>query len=225
MCGRFTLRSRLNVVVRELDLFGDVEWEPRYNIAPTQPVPIVRRDEDGRRACSLARWGLIPSWAKEPKQVGMLINARAETIAEKPAFRTAFRKRRCLVLADGYYEWQPLAAKKKQPYFIHRPDDSVFGFAGLWECWHSPDGPPVESCTIITTTANDGFVHLHDRMPVILEPGEWDSWLAPAAEPATLETLLRPFPASGLAADPVGTLVNNVKNDAAGCISYLAPGQ
>ncbi|HEX4589093.1 MAG TPA: SOS response-associated peptidase, partial [Gemmataceae bacterium] len=222
MCGRFTLRSRLNVVVRELDLFGDVEWEPRYNIAPTQPVPIVRPDEDGRRACALARWGLIPSWAKDPKQCGLLINARAETVAEKPAFRTAFRKRRCLVLSDGYYEWQALGDKKKQPYFIHRPDNGVFGFAGLWECWSGGDGPPVESCTITTTTANDGVVHVHDRMPVILEPGEWDSWLAPTAEPSVLSMLLRPFPASGLAADAVGTLVNNAKNDAAECVCPVA---
>jgi putative SOS response-associated peptidase YedK len=224
MCGRFTLRARLNKVIQEQDLFGEFDTEPRYNIAPTQSVAIVRRDESGRRACAMARWGLIPSWAKDPKQAGLLINARAETVAEKPAFRSPFKKRRCLVLADGYYEWQA-AGKTKQPYFIHRPDDEVFGLAGLWDCWPGGDGPPIESCTIITTSANDGIVHVHDRMPVILEPGEWDAWLSPTADAAALKVLLRPFPANGLVAEPVSTVVNNAKNDVPECISYLAPGQ
>lgn len=211
----------MNQVVRQLDLFGELDAEQRYNIAPTQSVAIVRPDESGRRSCAFARWGLIPSWSKDPKQVGMLINARAETVAEKPAFRSAFKKRRCLVLADGYYEWQALG-KKKQPYFIHRPDDAVFGFAGLWETWHGGDGPPVESCTIITTAANDGIGHVHDRMPVILDPREWDSWLAPAADPAALQVLLRPFPANGLVAEPVSTLVNTAKNDVPECVRPIA---
>jgi putative SOS response-associated peptidase YedK len=217
MCGRFTLRARLNRVVQELDLFGEVEWDPRYNIAPTQNVAVVRREEDtGRRACALARWGLIPSWANEPRQAGNLINARAETVANKPVFRSAFAKRRCLVLADGYYEWQALG-KKKQPYFIHRPDDSVFAFAGLWERWCGGE-QPCDTCTVITTTANDGVVHVHDRMPVILEPAEWDSWLAPDAKAQALQSLLRPFPANGLVADPVGPFVNSVKCDTADCV-------
>jgi putative SOS response-associated peptidase YedK len=220
MCGRFTLRARLNKVVREQDLFGDVDGEPRYNVAPTQPVAIVRRDETGRRACALARWGLIPSWAKDPKQAGSLFNARAETVAEKPAFRAAFKRRRCVVLADGYYEWRAVG-KAKQPYFIHRPDDAVFGFAGLWESW-AGGGSPVESCTIITTTADGGIAHLHDRMPVILDSGEWDSWLAPAADPAALQVLLRPFPANGLAVDAVGPVVNNARNDVPECVKPIS---
>src|SRR5262245_57807328 len=135
MCGRFTLRARLNLVLKELDADGVPDWTPRYNIAPTQSVPVVR--QNGQRTCALLRWGLVPFWAKEPKAVrgGGLINARAETVASLPAFRAAFRKRRCLVLADGYFEWKATGGKAKQPYFIRRPGDEPFAFAGLWECW------------------------------------------------------------------------------------------
>lgn len=222
MCGRFTLRARLNVVIRELNLFGDLDWEPRYNIAPTQPVPIVRRDATGRRAVALARWGLVPSWSKDAKPSAALINARGETVAEKPAFRSAFRKRRCLVLADGYYEWRSVG-KKKQPYFIRRADDAPFGFAGLWESRLGEDGTTLESCTIITTESNEATRPVHDRMPVILDVGEWDSWLAPAADPAGLQSFLRPYPSEVMAVDPVSPVVNNARNDVPECVRIVTP--
>jgi putative SOS response-associated peptidase YedK len=220
MCGRFTLRSRLNVVIRELDLFSDLDGPPRYNVAPTQTVPIVRPDAERRRTLAAVRWGLVPSWAKEVKGAGF-INARAETVATKPAFRSAFKKRRCLVLADGYYEWQAVG-KQKQPYFIRRRDDRPFGFAGLWECRHGEDGTDLESCAVITTTANERTRSVHDRMPVILDPAEWDAWLASDATPNDLEALLRPYPSEALAVDPVSPLVNSAKNDLPECVRVCA---
>lgn len=222
MCGRFTLRSRLNLVIRELNLFSDLDGEPRYNIAPTQAIPTIRPDAEGRRTCKMLRWGLIPVWDKSPKPGTGLINARAETVAEKPAFRSAFRKRRCLVLADGYYEWKVLD-KGKQPYFVHRADNAPFGFAGLWECRPNETGPPLETCTIITTTANELTGHVHDRMPVILDMDRWDSWLAEDADPAALQCLLQPYPSNLLATDPVSPLVNNPRNDLPECIQVCAP--
>jgi putative SOS response-associated peptidase YedK len=220
MCGRFTLRSRLNRVIPELNLFGDLDWEPRFNIAPTQPVPIVRLDAASRRAVALARWGLVPSWVKDLKSSAPLINARAETVAEKPAFRSAFCKRRCLILADGYYEWRPVG-KKKQPYFIRRADDAPFGFAGLWESRPDDDGTALESCTIITSESNELTRPVHDRTPVILDIEDWDSWLATNAEPAGLRTMLRPYRSDLMAVDPVSPLVNNARNDVPECVRVV----
>ena len=177
-------------------------FTPRYNIAPTQQVLAIRQRGEVREAVEL-QWGLIPSWADDPKIGNRLINARADTVATKPAFRQAFKRRRCLILADGFYEWQKVG-KAKQPYLIHRPDDQPFAFAGLWERWKGND-LVIESCTIITTEANDTLQPLHDRMPVILDEQDHDRWLDSDAD---AEALLRPAPDELLETYPVSTQVN-----------------
>jgi putative SOS response-associated peptidase YedK len=204
---------------RQLELF-----EPRYNIAPTHQIVVVRADPaGGRRRADRMRWGLIPSWSKEGATGPPMINARAETLAEKPAFRTAFRCRRCLIPADGFYEWRQAPGGgrgKKQPFYIHRPDAGPFAFAGLWERWGDSSGSPaIESCTIVTTDANPALRDLHDRMPVVLAPGDYALWLDPGvAEPARLAHLLAPCGAEELVAEPVSTHVNRVANDDPRCI-------
>lgn len=238
MCGRFTLRTTLNLLAQhfDLDLRGDRQlplFEARYNIAPTQDVLVVRTDaSDGQRVASTMRWGLIPSWMSADK-VGTgppQINARAETLAEKPTFRTAFRRRRCLIPADGFYEWPASAAPsrgKKQPFYIHRTDSGPFAFAGLWENWtQRPTAPAgdkplaIESCTIITTTANNSLRELHDRMPVILSPNDYAHWLdANVEDPAALAHLLAPCGDDELVVEPVSSHVNKVANDDPACIA------
>jgi putative SOS response-associated peptidase YedK len=229
MCGRFTLRTPATVLIEHFDIDVRNEtqlalFDPRYNIAPTQDVVVVRADaETGRRAASMMRWGLLPSWAKQITSGPPMINARSETLAEKPAFRTALRSRRCLIPADGFYEWQltPGGGKgKKQPYYIHRPDGNPFAFAGLWETWKSPDSQLViESCTIVTTSANAALASLHDRMPVILAPNDYGLWLdANVSEPAKLQHMLAPCGNDELVAEPVSTHVNRVANDDPRCI-------
>jgi putative SOS response-associated peptidase YedK len=207
---------------RQLALFV-----PRYNIAPTQDVLAVRAAEGGQREAAMLRWGLVPSWAKELQSGAPLINARAETVAEKPAFRTALRRRRCLIPADGFYEWQQSGAArgKKQPYYIHRRDERPFAFAGLWERWTAKDSPPpeqfaIESCTIVTTAANATLAPLHDRMPVVLAEGDYALWLDPALQDAAaVVPLLAPCDDEELIAEPVSTHVNRVANDDPGCIA------
>lgn len=225
---RFALEVRAD---RQLPLF-----EARYNIAPTQEVLAVR-EVDGVREASMLRWGLIPSWSKEPAGGPPMINARSETLAEKPTFRTAFRRRRCIIPADGFYEWKKSAEgakENKQPYYIHRPDGEVFGFAGLWDTWAPKSGVPkneasegpsldgrrVESCTIVTTAANRTMAELHDRMPVILAPSDYALWLDPTVEdPGTLHHLLESCGEDELVAEPVSTHVNRVANDDPRCIA------
>jgi putative SOS response-associated peptidase YedK len=243
MCGRFTLRTPATVLIEhfDLDTRGDRQlplFEARYNIAPTQEILVVRADPaDNRRFASIMRWGLIPSWSTGDK-VGSgppLINARSETLADKPTFRTAVRRRRCLIPADGFYEWQqsPSGVRgKKQPYYIHRPDNAPFAFAGLWERWSArplesarskddkDDSLTIESCTIVTTTANACLKELHERMPVILAPIDYATWLDAAVEdPATLQHLLSPCGDDELIAEPVDTHVNKVANDGPACIA------
>jgi putative SOS response-associated peptidase YedK len=247
MCGRFTLRTPPAVLIEhfELDTRGDRQlplFEARYNIAPTQDILVVRSDpQSGVRTAAMLRWGLIPSWSTEPTTGAPMINARAETLAEKPTFRTAVRRRRCLIPADGFYEWQQSASgskAKKQPFHIHRPDQGVFAFAGLWERWSQraadlalspslkaqhatdPDGTfTIESCTIVTTTANYMLRELHERMPVILAPCDYAMWLdAKIEDPAALQHLLAPCSDEELIAEPVGTHVNKVANDDPTCI-------
>ena len=231
MCGRFTLRTPMSVLMKhfQLSLGADRQlalFEPRYNIAPTQDIVVVRvMDAGGEREAAMLRWGLIPSWAKEPRSGPPLINARSETLAEKPTFRTAFRRRRCLIPADGFYEWQKppggAVRGKKQPFYIHRRDDQPFAFAGLWESWTAQDSEPltIESCTIVTTAANQTLQPLHDRMPVILAPGDYALWLDPAVEePAAVAHLLAPCGDDELAAEPVSTHVNRVANDDPRCV-------
>jgi putative SOS response-associated peptidase YedK len=213
MCGRFSLNAAEAELRR---LFGydgpPLNLAPRYNIAPTQTTPVVALNREGRRALVVMRWGLIPSWAKDMSIGAKMINARAEGVAEKPAFRAAFAKRRCLVPADGFYEWQVVAGKAKQPYRIHQPDGAPFAFTGLWEQWRGPESV-VLTFTIITTDANDRLRPIHDRMPVILAPAAYALWLDPATPAEAARALLRPAPSEALVAEPISTRINNVKND------------
>jgi len=220
MCGRFTQATPGETIAQLFDLSGAPALRPRYNIAPTQPVAVVRSGAGGRELVEL-HWGLIPSWAKERAMGARMINARAETLAEKPAFRAAFRARRCLIVADGFYEWQKLGARK-QPWFIRMRDRAPFGFAGLWERW-SGEGEPVESCTIVTTTPNEVLEPLHDRMPAIVEPDDFAAWLDPGErDTERLAGLLRPYPAERMEAYRVGLVVNNPANDDSRCIEPAA---
>ena len=214
MCGRFTLTvdpGQLQETFPWLSVPDDIH--PRFNIAPSQPVAVVANE--GQNHLDFFVWGLIPSWAKEPQIGNRLINARAETLAEKPAFRAAFRRRRCLVLADGFYEWrQDLGQKSKTPLFIHLKSRQPFAFAGLWEIWHSTDGSEIRSCTIITTQPNEMMEPIHNRMPVILSPEAYPLWLSPEEKGSSqLNPLLVPYPADQMTAYPVSRLVNSPQND------------
>lgn len=221
MCGRFTLRAPASVVAEQFGVLDAEALRPRYNIAPTQPVAVIRHPSENvgtPRQLVMLRWGLVPSWATDPKIGNRLINARAETVAEKPAFRAALRRRRCLVAADGFYEWRRAGATK-QPYFIHLADDRPFAFAGLWERWEGPDHTVLETCAVITTEANELMASIHDRMPVILSPDDYALWLDPAIQsPERLQPLLRPYPSEAMAAHPVSTHVNNPRHDDPRCV-------
>jgi putative SOS response-associated peptidase YedK len=224
MCGRFAQASEPEALA---DLFGlaldDVPpYQPRYNLAPTQPALVLRRNpHTGSRELTFLTWGLIPSWAKDPSIGNKLINARAETLSEKPAFRAAFRRRRCLVPADGFFEWKKTGTGK-QPWFIARKDGKPMALAGLWEHWESPDGSVIESFTLITTEPNELVKRLHDRMPAILPEDAFDLWLDPDADPAELQALLlTPFPAELMDSWPVSTAVNRAGNDDPGLIEPL----
>ena len=181
MCGRFTLRTPARDLVEIFELLREPEFSPRYNVAPTQRIAVIRQYGKDREFSDM-RWGLVPSWSKDPKAGPPLINARAETVATKPSFRTAFRRRRCLIPADGFYKWQKTDSKTKIPHYIRMAKDRPFAFAGLWECWQGGDGSPLESCTIVTTEANDLMRPLHDRMPVILPEKDFAKWLDPKNE-------------------------------------------
>ena len=222
MCGRFALYSDPFTLARRFEADAPPELSPRYNVAPSQNIPIVR-DEGEKRHFALARWGLIPHWAKDIKIGYSTINARAETVASKPAFRNAFRHRRCLIPADGFYEWQVIPGSKiKQPWFIVLVDREPMAFAGLWERWRSPEGKELESCSIIVTDANEIMRPIHDRMPVILAPCDWDAWLKPEAKDAGgLQGQLKPYSAEGMAAWPVSTKVNSPRNDSVECMEAL----
>ncbi len=212
MCGRFTLAAPAEQVATQFQLPETPALRPRYNIAPTQEVAAVRATEGGRELAML-RWGLVPSWAKDPSIGARMINARAETAAEKPAFRTALRQRRCLIPADGFYEWQAREGGK-QPFHIRLADGGLFALAGLYEHWKAPDGSWLSTCTILTTEANELMRPLHDRMPVIIAPEHYALWLAPGLrDVGPLQELLAPFPADQMAATPVSKAVNRVAND------------
>lgn len=219
MCGRFTLSAPGDVVAELFELADQPELCSRYNIAPTQPAPVVLWDRGrNERRFDLLRWGLIPSWADEPGIGNRMINTRAETVATKPAFRAAFRYRRCLIVADGFYEWQKLR-RGRQPFYIHLHDKGPFAFAGLWEHWEGSDGSAVKSCTILTTEANDVVRAVHDRMPVILQRQDYARWLDPELQQAdALIPLLRPYPADEMAAYRIGTRVNNPAHDGPECV-------
>ena len=223
MCGRFTLHTPASVLATFFNLPETPVLVPRYNIAPTQPVAIVRAPAGpNQREWALVRWGLIPSWAKDPSIGARMINARAETVAEKPSFRAPFKRRRCLVPADGFYEWRKVG-KGKQPYYIHMQDGGPFAIAGLWEHWQGADGSELQTCTLLTTEPNDLLAPIHNRMPVIIAPEDYDEWLDVSSEGpgflSLLHHLLRPYPARAMDVYPVSTYVNNARNEGEACIA------
>lgn len=212
MCGRFTVTVSHKSLQEAFPLFELPDFTPRFNIAPTQPVLAVRHEEGKEKPQGVfLRWGLVPSWADDLSIGNRLINARADGVAQKPAFRAAFKKRRCLILADGFYEWKkgPKPKDPKQPFHIRLGGGQPFAFAGLWEHWEKRE-EPVETCTIITTGANEAIAPLHDRMPVILERRDYARWLDPTAgDPQTLLEMLRPYRADEIETIPVTTRINN----------------
>jgi putative SOS response-associated peptidase YedK len=223
MCGRFTLISPGETVADYFQLATTPALAPRYNIAPTQPIAAVRISrEAGQRELTYFHWGLIPRWAKDPTIGARMINARSETAADKPSFRAAFKYRRCLVPADGFYEWQKVDGRK-QPVRIQMQDGGPFAIAGLWEHWQSPDGSEIESCTLLTTEPNELLKPVHNRMPVIISPGDFDRWLDPGAQhPGEVQPLLHPYSSEAMTFYPVSTYVNSPHNDDSRCIEPLS---
>ncbi|MEL6354387.1 MAG: SOS response-associated peptidase [Cyanobacteria bacterium J06627_28] len=250
MCGRYTQTHSGKAIASAFSLDssqnGVPSPPPRYNIAPTQPVSAIAQSSarpsaqsSGQREYRIFQWGLIPAWAKDPSIGSRMINARAETVAEKPSFRTAFKRRRCLIVADGFYEWKKSDQKnpdqkradqrsaektklKKQPYYIQMADKALFGMAGIWESWESGDGSYVESCTILTTDPNALMQPIHNRMPVIIHPSDYDLWLDPTVQKAeTVQHLLRSFEADAMQAYPVSRAVNSPRNESADCVEPI----
>ena len=220
MCGRFAQHADADTLACHFELVTVPALTPHYNVAPTQPVLAVRADGSGRRELTDLRWGLVPSWSKGPDNRYSMINARAETVATKPAYRAAFARRRCLIPADAFYEWKA-TADGKVPHAIRREDGAPFAMAGLWEHWMGSDGSEIASCTIIVTDANILLAPIHDRMPVILDAADYGTWLDPGNEDkANLQTLLRPADTSGWTAYPVSRAVNSPRNDSP---ALLAP--
>jgi putative SOS response-associated peptidase YedK len=222
MCGRFTLFDSSASLAEGFGLGEAPSFSPRYNIAPSQEVAAVRIPPEGSvRELALLRWGLIPSWAKDPTIGNRMINARSETAAEKPSFRAAIRRRRCLVPANGFYEWKRTNGRK-QPYFIGMRDRKIFGFGGIWESWEGGGGKAVLSCALLTTGPNDLLRPIHDRMPVIIAPRDFDLWLSPEGlDPKAIAPLFRPYPPEEMTAYPVRTAVNNPKTDTPDLIEPL----
>jgi len=223
MCGRYRLTAKERYLRDHFGLDEDAHWTPRWNIAPSQPVPVVRQDKkEPKRTFALLRWGLIPYWAKDASIAFKTINAMSETAAEKPAFRDAMRQRRCLIPADGFFEWKKLGPKEKQAYNIGMADDSVFAFAGLWERWRDPANEVVETCTILTTKPNPLVADVHDRMPVILIAEDYDLWLDPGVmDSARVADCLKPFDARLMKKYPVSSRVNHPINDDEDCAREL----
>lgn len=219
MCGRYSLATPDPAQIRARFPVGEsVEIRRRYNVAPTDDVLAVTSDRDGRPRGELLRWGLIPTWARDAAIGPRLINARAETVAEKPAFRRAFERFRCLIIADGFYEWKAGAAAPKQAFHITQAAGGPFAFAGLWSVWHPPEGDPIRSCSIVTTRANETIAALHDRMPVILAPGEEEPWLDAGTPRSVLADLMQGLDAPGTAVRPVGGAVNDARHDEPDCL-------
>jgi putative SOS response-associated peptidase YedK len=223
MCGRYTITSAPEAL-RALFRYDErPDFPPRFNVASTQPIPIVRL-ADGRREFALVRWGFVPSWVKDPNAFALIVNARGESVCDKPAFRAAMKRRRCLIPADGFYEWQATAGRK-QPFYIHARSGEPLAFAGLWETWTGPNGEEVETAAIVTTRANRLLAPLHDRMPVIVPPAAFDLWLdCGAVDARTAEALIAPAPDDLLEAHPVSTAVNRTANDNAALIERVEPG-
>jgi putative SOS response-associated peptidase YedK len=224
MCGRFTLSQTAQTIAEVFALEEVPPVESSYNIAPTQFIATIKQAEGSvRRQFQRMRWGLIPSWSKDPKIGNRLINARAETIHEKPSFRSGFKNRRCLIPSDGFYEWQKQETGSKQPYYIYLRNHKLFAFAGIWDRWTGADGEEVESCTIVTTQANPFVASLHDRMPVILNPEEYDLWLSPLNnhDSDRLKSLLQPYPAAQMEMHPVSQRVNKTNQNDPELIAFL----
>jgi len=220
MCGRYSLTATAADVEASFGLDAPPPLAPRYNIAPSQLVPIVRLGASGTRELVTVRWGLVPSFARFASGSRQLINARAETARDKPSFRAAWRARRCLVVADGFFEWQRQGATKtKTPYYVYLPAHAPFAIAGLWERWRTPDGTQIESCVLLTTAANAIVAPLHDRMPVILAARDYDVWLSPTSDPTRVQGLLVPLAADACLAHPVSRLVNSPAHDVPDCIA------
>ncbi len=225
MCGRYTLTATPAAVARHFELAAAPELAPRYNIAPTQPVPVVRTSRKGERRLELRVWGLVPHWARDPALGPRLINARCESVATRSAFRDAFRRRRCLVPADGFYEWQA-RPKRRRPHHLHLAGNALFAFAGLYERWRGAgedvgagDASPLDTCTVITTAADERVGRLHDRMPVILDPAAYAAWLDPERnDPDSLLPLLAARHPGELHLQPVGLRVNDPRNDDPDCL-------
>ena len=222
MCGRFSLAALPDTLASHFGLTAVPVLAPRYNIAPSQDIAVVRQGAEGRE-CSLLHWGLVPAWSKEPKTKYSTINARAETVAERPAYRAAFRHRRCLIPATGFYEWQQ-RGDAKIPHYIRLQGGGLFAFAGLWEHWQHADRS-LDSCALIVTAANKLMAPIHARMPVILAPEQYAAWLDPAnTDRQQLTSMLVPYPAAAMEAWPVSRRVNNPRNDSADCLEPAAPG-
>jgi len=225
MCGRYRLSRRKQIIEEHFDVVsGEEDWTPRYNIAPTQAVPVIRQNpKEPRREMSLLRWGLIPSWSKDASGAARMINARSETAATLPAFREALKLRRCLIPADGFYEWQQKGASK-QPFCFEVREGELFAFAGLWDRWKDPGGEWIRSCSILTTTPNAVTSSVHDRMPVVLRREDFDLWLDPGMkDDAMVSELLRPFDARLMRCYPVSSRVNQVANDDEECSRPAIP--
>ena len=211
MCGRYKLSRRKQIIEEHFDtVSGEEDWSPRYNTAPTQPIPVIRQNaKEPVRELSLMRWGLIPSWAKDASGAAKMINARSETAATLPAFRDAMKSRRCLIPVDGFYEWMR-TGKTKQPYCFEVNDGALFAFAGIWDRWKDPSGQWVKSCSILTTTPNAVTSPVHDRMPVILDPDSYDLWLDPGmSNVGEVSNLLRPYDARLMRSYPVSARINH----------------
>jgi putative SOS response-associated peptidase YedK len=224
MCGRYRFSAKERYLRDHFGLDEDPPWTPRWNIAPTQPVAVIRQNpKEPKRTFNVLRWGLIPYWAKDASIGFKTINLMSETAAEKPAFRDAMSRRRCLVPADSFYEWQKVGPKEKQPYSFGLIDDGVFGFAGLWERWRDPANEIVETCTILTTKSNSLVADVHDRMPVILKPADYELWLDPGVTNAALVAdCLKPFEARLMKKYPVSSRVNHSANDDEECAREIS---
>ena len=221
MCGRYELHSHPATIALAFGLAYPPDVHPRYNIAPMTDVGIVRVNNEGEREFTRVRWGLVPRWSKDPSMGNKLINARGETIADKPSFNMPFRRHRCLIPADGFYEWMPVRGSgtpRKQPLHIGMKDGSLFAFGGLYERWLSAEGEVLDTCTIVTTAANELLEPVHDRMPMIVAPSQYARWLDPAN--AEVADLIAPYPSAEMAFYPVSSRVNNVRNDEASLIEH-----
>jgi putative SOS response-associated peptidase YedK len=219
MCGRYRLSRRKQIVDEYFgSISGEEEWNPRYNVAPTQPIPVIRQNpKEPVLELALIRWGLIPSWAKDPSISARMINARSETASTKPAFRDALKSRRCLIPADAFYEWQK-TGKAKQPYCFEVDEGELFAFAGIWDRWKDPSGNALETCSILTTSANAVASPVQDRMPVILDPDSYDLWLDPGMnDVSAVSELLKPCDARLMRCYPISTRINHVANDDEEC--------